>query len=43
MENKDAIGDSQHSFTICLTNLVSFYNGITALVARGRATDIFCI
>ncbi|PKU46825.1 rna-directed dna polymerase from mobile element jockey-like [Limosa lapponica baueri] len=46
VENKEAIGDSQHGFTkgkSCPTNLVVFYDSATALVDMGRATAIICL
>lgn len=42
MENKVVIGERKHSFTYskpCLTNLVEFYDCVTVLVDKGRATD----
>jgi len=46
VKERGVIWDNKYTFSkgsSCLTNLVAFYDGVTASVHKGRATDVICL
>lgn len=46
VKERGVIWDNKYTFSkgsSCLTNLVAFYDGVTASVHKGRATDDICL
>lgn len=45
MNDRALIRDNQHDFTrgkLCLTNLVTFYDGVTPSLEKVRSADVIC-
>jgi len=45
-DDREVMRESQHGFTkgkLCLTKLVAFHNGVTAVANKGIATDTICL